>query len=176
MSALIPLGRYTEVCENWCYYVYCKQNGDQAAWTVKVARQGADTRRGGAQCKKVQPNKCSNKGTGDGKNGKWPKHKHGWDCDEQPKASNAQGGAGAATRCIDPTENRSEGLVWMKFINGKTADQPDYLDDTTPVNVVLDDSWNGGLCKSLHHPDVTVCPQAASPNDPGVENDLERQQ
>ncbi|GJE99106.1 hypothetical protein PsYK624_153520 [Phanerochaete sordida] len=172
----IDCNTYADVCENWCFYVFCKQGGAQAAWTVNVARADAAARRKDSQCGKLKPNKCSNKGTGTGADGKWPAHKYGYDCDEQPKASNAQGGDGSATRCVPLTENRSEGTVWKNFINGQDASQRDYLADTTAVTVVLDNPPSGALCKSLRPPARTVCPRLASASDAGVMDDLVRQQ
>ncbi|KAF9441531.1 hypothetical protein P691DRAFT_791204 [Macrolepiota fuliginosa MF-IS2] len=53
------------------------------------------------------PNVCQN----------WCYYVNYWDCDEQPKNTNREGGSNAATRCMPRSENRSEGSTWGNWIN-----------------------------------------------------------
>ncbi|KAF9446054.1 hypothetical protein P691DRAFT_636368, partial [Macrolepiota fuliginosa MF-IS2] len=97
------------VCLNWCYYVYCKTKRTNP-WTVTVDRKA--NLRSQSDCK--SPNRCSATKPQTG----WPKEPNtGWSCDEQPKNTNSEGGAAAATRCMVTGENLGEGGVWAGFIS-----------------------------------------------------------
>ncbi|GJE98890.1 hypothetical protein PsYK624_151270 [Phanerochaete sordida] len=154
-------GKYPNVCENWCYYVFCKQGGTDAnspAWEVTVNRNAG--LRGASACK--TPNKCSAKEKG---TGGWTKNPTtDLSCDEQPKNTNDEGGAGAATRCVPKGENSGEGRTWANFINDKNA----KIADTTKIKVVLQNPPAGGICASLHAGQKTVCPAAKKPTDADV--------
>lgn len=159
----LPCGKYGSVCENWCYYVFCKKKGRDAHdknWEVTVNRNA--NLRGDSACK--TPNKCSatQKGTGG-----WTKNPTpNLSCDEQPKNTNDEGGANAATRCVPKGENAGEGTTWKNFINSKT----NYISDGTKVKVVLKDAPAGGLCASLHSAGTTTCPAPVTPDDQDVKD------
>lgn len=155
---------FPDVCQNWCYYVFCKNGGVDAtspAWTVTVDRNA--NKRPESECGKYSPNKCS--ALVDRKSSPWPKNPvTEMDCDEQPKNTNTEGGAGAATRCMIRNKNRSEGARWHHFINNG----PIYIGDHTQVLVVLNNHGGKDLCASLQNTGTTVCPAAVQPTDANV--------
>lgn len=170
----IDCTEHPDICQNWCYYVFCKQkgvDGSSPAWTVTVDRNAHNRRKGECGIYKPSPNKCStvsNRG-----NSPWPANPASdLDCDEQPKSSNREGGAGAATRCIDSTQNRSEGTRWRNFINKSGA----VVDNGKKVLVVLKNHSGKGVCASLSKKGSTVCPAPASPKDKDVKTNVIRQQ
>ncbi|GJE98897.1 hypothetical protein PsYK624_151330 [Phanerochaete sordida] len=148
---------FPNICENWCYYVYCKNGG----WQVHVDRNAGN--RGRSACK--TPNKCSYtcKGTGG-----WSLNPNQqWECDEQPKNTNTEGGANAATRCMTRAENKDEGTAWRNFINQYGTSNP-ALPNGQAVTVVLNNVNANGLCASYGGAGTTQCPAPVTPQDPDV--------
>lgn len=136
-----------------------------AAWTVTVNRSAA--LRGKSECGRISPNKCSVKA------GVWPPNPvPNQDCDEQPKNTNDEGGANAATRCMDRSENRGEGSTWSQYINNGG---PGRIPDGTKIKVELT-SPGGPLCKSYITAGTTRCPAPVLPMSPGAAADPVRQQ
>lgn len=152
---------YKDVCENWCYYVFCKKGGRDANdrnWIVTVDRKANN--RKNTECGK-KPNKCNSSD----KSKDWPLNPvSGLTCDEQPKNTQREGGHGAATRCINKEENRHEGRYWQAVIDKKDA----KIKDGSKVKVVLESPPPGGFCASLHNPGTTVCVAPVTPRDPAV--------
>ncbi|KAJ8507193.1 hypothetical protein ONZ45_g10408 [Pleurotus djamor] len=61
------------------------------------------------------PNRCSS--TSEDIRGEWSVNPTAdLSCDEQPKNTNNEGGAGAATRCMPASENSHEGSLWGGYI------------------------------------------------------------
>lgn len=145
---------FANVCENWCYYVFCHKGGkdkNSDYWTVTVNRKA--NKRNSSECGR-KPTKCSTK------RGIWPPNPvSGQDCDEQPKNTNDEGGADAATRCIPLAENRGEGSAWSAFINSRSA----YIADGTKIRVELQRP-TGPICASYRKRGTTVCPAPAQPS------------
>lgn len=160
--------KFPNVCENWCYYVFCHKLGvdkNSAFWTVTVNRTAA--MRGKSECGRISPNKCSVK------QGMWPPNPvANQDCDEQPKNTNDEGGVNAATRCMDRSENRGEGSTWGNFIDNGG---PGRIADGTKVMVQLSGP-SGPLCASYRMANTTVCPLPAQPSDPDAATNAIRQQ
>ncbi|KDR82270.1 hypothetical protein GALMADRAFT_152967 [Galerina marginata CBS 339.88] len=153
---------YPNVCENQCYYVYCKQG----AWAIHVERTPASRR--DSEC--AGYNRCSHGRACGSPPGGWLVNPNAdWSCDEQPKSSTSEGGAGSATRCMPKGENSSEGATWQNFINGNTAATLNKrLPDGTPVTVVLNNVNHNGYCASYGNVGTTQCGAAAQP--PGTGN------
>ncbi|GJE98902.1 hypothetical protein PsYK624_151380 [Phanerochaete sordida] len=150
--------KHPNVCENWCYFVYCKSGGAGHAWTTHVNREDKRSMRAANACGQ-SPNKCSvnARGTGNAGDAQWPAYPNQqYDCDEQPKASNKEGGKYAATRCMTRRENRGEGCAWGQFLKKEKLKQNDE------VTIVLDLAPPWGLCAGLHG-QTTVCPVPATP-------------
>ncbi|GJE98889.1 hypothetical protein PsYK624_151260 [Phanerochaete sordida] len=147
---------FPNICENWCFYRYCKAGSFQ----VHVDRNANN--RGRSACK--SPNKCSYncKGTGG-----WSLNPNQmWECDEQPKNTNTEGGPGAATRCMTKRENGDEGIAWRNFINQSGTKNP-ALPNGQLITVVLGNVNAGGLCASYAGGN-TKCPAPITPQSPNV--------
>ncbi|GJE99825.1 hypothetical protein PsYK624_160970 [Phanerochaete sordida] len=165
----VDCGRFPNVCENWCYYVFCRKTGadkNAAFWTVTVNRNAG--LRPQSECGRLSPNKCSVNSVRP-----WPANPvANQDCDEQPKNTNDEGGANAATRCMDRSENRGEGSSWANYINNGG---PGRIADGTRIRVTLSNPA-GPLCASYRRARTTMCPAPASPMDANVGRDAIRQQ
>ncbi|GJE98916.1 hypothetical protein PsYK624_151530 [Phanerochaete sordida] len=161
---------YPNVCENWCYYVFCHKGGrdsNDAHWTVTVSRNAA--LRGQSECGKYAHNKCSVNAHGD----PWPSNPtRGLSCDEQPKNTNAEGGPDAATRCMPAGENSGEGAKWSNYINKGSGGA---ISDGTQIRVALQHT-SGPNCASYRRAGSTSCPAPEQPNSPDVASDAVRQQ
>ncbi|KAF8961171.1 hypothetical protein BDZ97DRAFT_1921549 [Flammula alnicola] len=108
----IDCSAYPNVCLNWCFYTQCHPN---SSFTVTVDRNIGN--RSKSYCASV--NRCSATNTPTGLNKGWSKNPTtGLSCDEQPKNTNVEGGANAATRCMPAGENSGEGAKWGNFIKG----------------------------------------------------------
>ncbi|GJE99351.1 hypothetical protein PsYK624_156050 [Phanerochaete sordida] len=166
----IPCRLFPNVCENWCYYVFCHKHGagsNSAFWTVTVNRTAG--LRPQSECGRLSPNKCSVLSRNP-----WPPNRAAdQDCDEQPKNTNNEGGANAATRCMPRAENRGEGSAWSAYIN-KPA--PNRVDDGTKVKVTLEAPPPLGVCASYRVPNTSVCLPPARPDEMNVDQDEVRQQ
>ncbi|GJE98915.1 hypothetical protein PsYK624_151520 [Phanerochaete sordida] len=174
----VDCSKLPEICENWCYYVFChKKAKDKSSkyWTVTVNRKAG--KRKDSECGKYspKPNKCSTKGTG----APWPRNPvKDLDCDEQPKNTNDEGGKDAATRCISATENRQEGQLWKQFMaKGKTGNKP--VPDGDKARVILLSPSGSNLCASYKKSGTTTCPRPKQPTDAdvksGKDNDVRQQ-
>lgn len=161
-------GSFPNVCENWCYYVFCHKTGtdrNSAFWGVTVNRTAGQ--RGKSECGRISPNKCSTK------TGAWPPNPTpSQDCDEQPKNTNDEGGANAATRCMGRDENRGEGSAWSTFINYGSSGR---ITDGTKIWVELQNPA-GPICASYRTARTTVCPPPAQSNSTTAATDGIRQQ
>ncbi|GJE98907.1 hypothetical protein PsYK624_151440 [Phanerochaete sordida] len=159
---------YPNVCENWCYYAFCRKgatNSSDPVWNVTVNRNAG--LRPYSECGRLNPNKCSQR------IGVWPANPlASQDCDEQPKNTNDEGGANAATRCMPASENRGEGSRWAQYIRN---DGPGMIANGRVIRVELQNP-TGPLCASYRAQGTTVCPAPASPNDINVGIDAVRQQ
>lgn len=83
-------------CNNACYAIFKK--GLKDTLTYDSNKSIRDTRRVASGCSR---NPCNNAALSYGRWGK--------SCDEFPFASTKEGGAGAMLRCVDGSENSSEG-------------------------------------------------------------------
>ncbi|KAF8961169.1 hypothetical protein BDZ97DRAFT_1227897 [Flammula alnicola] len=109
----IDCSDYPNVCSNWCFYIQCHQ---KSSFTVTIDRNIGN--RSKSYCRSV--NRCSATKTPTGLNKGWSKNPTSkFTCDEQPKNTNVEGGANAASRCIPARENFGEGAKWGSFIRGK---------------------------------------------------------
>jgi len=153
----IQCSKYPNVCQNWCYYANCKSKRSDP-WTVTVNRKAG--LRSQSECK--GPNRCSAKTPQTG----WPKEPNtNWSCDEQPKNTNDEGGAAAATRCMPATENTSEGTTWKNWINKPG----DVKADATQITVKLIGA-SGGFCAGK-----SACAKPVESNSPNVATEGPRQ-
>ncbi|KAJ8473387.1 hypothetical protein ONZ45_g16317 [Pleurotus djamor] len=107
---------FPNVCQNWCFYRYCKTTGGKTGDNRYIVTVNSTASlRGESECR--GKNRCS---TRTGLRDKWdPNPTAGQSCDEQPKNTNNEGGAGAATRCMPAGENSKEGAVWGGYIKSK---------------------------------------------------------
>ncbi|KIM38226.1 hypothetical protein M413DRAFT_30349 [Hebeloma cylindrosporum] len=149
--------------------IFIPHEGKAGAWGIHVERTPAS--RGQSEC--AGYNRCSSGRASGPPPGGWAVNPNtNWSCDEQPKSSAHEGGAGSATRCMPAKENSAEGSNWGSFINGNTAATKNTrLADGTAVDVVLKNAKKTGYCASLTG-GKTACGSAASP--PGT-NDGPRQ-
>ncbi|KDR72418.1 hypothetical protein GALMADRAFT_143245 [Galerina marginata CBS 339.88] len=187
---------FPNVCENQCYYIFCKQG----SWDIHVDERSralasenaivvevlinvehSPTSRRDSEC--AGYNRCSSGcKCGDPPGGWLGNPNADWSCDEQPKSSTREGGTGSSTRCMPKGENSGEGATWQNFINGNTdATNRTRVADGTAVKVILSlvpDEILGnaninGYCASYGGlSGVTQCGTAAAP--PGT-NDGPRQ-
>ncbi|KAJ8462340.1 hypothetical protein ONZ45_g17971 [Pleurotus djamor] len=102
------------VCQNWCFYRYCKTTGKRKGDSrFVVTLNTTANHRANSECR--GPNRCSS--TSEDIRGEWSVNPTaGLSCDEQPKNTNNEGGAGAATRCMPASENSHEGSLWGGYI------------------------------------------------------------
>ncbi|KDR69173.1 hypothetical protein GALMADRAFT_215202 [Galerina marginata CBS 339.88] len=145
------------VCENQCYYVFCKSGN----WDITVERTPSN--RHDSEC--AGYNRCSHGRKSGPPTGGWAINPNsGWSCDEQPKSSTKEGGAGSATRCMPAGENSGEGSDWSNFINGNTAATKNKsLKDQTSVTVALSNVKTHGFCAGYGGAGKTKCGTPATP-------------
>ncbi|EAU37150.1 conserved hypothetical protein [Aspergillus terreus NIH2624] len=84
-------------CQNYCFYAQCRGGAGQQ-FTYDADKSKRPDRRKESGCSKTP---CSDSSLS--------YSKFGNSCDEFPFASTKEGGSGARLRCVDSTENSSEG-------------------------------------------------------------------
>ncbi|KAA8913465.1 deoxyribonuclease NucA/NucB-domain-containing protein [Sphaerosporella brunnea] len=90
-------------CNNACYAVNCKGKPGMLNYDSNAGNRGP--RRTASGCNRTPCTNTNYRGSGNS-------------CDEYPFASTTQGGTGAILRCVDSTENSSEGGQLGAFYRG----------------------------------------------------------
>ncbi|GJE99826.1 hypothetical protein PsYK624_160980 [Phanerochaete sordida] len=165
---------YSHVCDNWCYYVFCRKgdrHGSDSSpfWNVTVSHDAPAHAQ--SECTRLHPNKCSVDSRAP-----WPANPTpDQECTAAPAGTTSEGGPNAATRCVPRAESVGEAKAWETFIN-TSSDTSGRIEDGTIVKVVLDIFNETPGCLAIWYPGAAWCDPPATPTDPGVARDAIRRQ